>query len=150
MDHDQSLPLHGRIVPHAQQIVLHTAHWRTNGIGALQLLDTFKALASSADPDTLPQAEEPAYLTLSIEEVLDPLTRTPYAQVPGRHGRHDRHDRLPRHQGILPTPSACPTRVTEVLTADAKTEEEQERGKMVPERIQLAAFALLSIPNEEY
>ncbi|RYP36926.1 hypothetical protein DL767_003174 [Monosporascus sp. MG133] len=58
-------------LPREQQVVLHTSHWRTDGFGALQLLNAFfEAVASDVDPKSVPWKEEPARLSPSIEEVL--------------------------------------------------------------------------------
>jgi hypothetical protein len=73
-------------LPHTQQVVLHTAHWRTDGHGILHLLNAFfDALASvlSAGPDVDPAAalawgDEHARLAPAVEELLGvPDTPTP-------------------------------------------------------------------------
>lgn len=57
----------------SSELILHTAHWRTDGFGALQLLnaffDTFSAL-KDRDPVTLPWGQEVERLVPCIEEVL--------------------------------------------------------------------------------
>ncbi|KAK6078946.1 hypothetical protein SCUP234_05872 [Seiridium cupressi] len=56
---------------HTRQIILHTAHWRTDGFGALQLLNAFlEALTSNQATATIPWGEEAARLCPSIEDVL--------------------------------------------------------------------------------
>ncbi|KAI0469721.1 hypothetical protein GGR56DRAFT_686843 [Xylariaceae sp. FL0804] len=65
--------------------ILHTAHWRTDGYGALQLLDAFfKAFALGRDPIAISWGSEPARLAPSIEEVLRlPTEPTPEIKAPG-------------------------------------------------------------------
>ncbi len=65
----------------SSQLILHTAHWRTDGFGALQLLnaffDAFSALPDR-DPVNLPWGQEVDRLVPSIEEVLNlPVAATP-------------------------------------------------------------------------
>ena len=76
----------GFFLPHTQQFVLHTAHWRTDGYGILHLLNAFfDALASvlRAGPDMDPAAalawgSEHARLAPAVEELLGiPGTPTP-------------------------------------------------------------------------
>ncbi|AEO68599.1 uncharacterized protein THITE_2145716 [Thermothielavioides terrestris NRRL 8126] len=75
----------GYFLPHTQQFVLHTAHWRTDGYGILHLLNAFfDALASvlpetAADPATaLAWGEEHTRLAPAVEELLGiPETPTP-------------------------------------------------------------------------
>ncbi|KAL8382500.1 hypothetical protein RB595_006330 [Gaeumannomyces hyphopodioides] len=62
-------------LPHIGQVVLHTSHWRTDGYGGLHLLDAYFAAvadaAARAPGEPLPPfGDEPARLTLPIEEVL--------------------------------------------------------------------------------
>ncbi|KAK3995184.1 hypothetical protein QBC44DRAFT_320658 [Cladorrhinum sp. PSN332] len=58
------------------QILLHLAHWRTDGFGALQLINSFLQNLFSSLP--LPWGEEPCRLTPSIETILSlPATPTP-------------------------------------------------------------------------
>ncbi|KAI0161027.1 hypothetical protein GGR52DRAFT_156927 [Hypoxylon sp. FL1284] len=73
----------GHFLAHTQQFVLHAPHWRTDGFGALQLLNAFfDALASELDPNTLPWGDEVARLVPSIEEVLElPEKATPEIQA---------------------------------------------------------------------
>jgi len=58
----------------SSELILHTAHWRTDGFGALQLLnaffDAFSPLADQ-DPVNLPWGREVDRLVPSIEEVLN-------------------------------------------------------------------------------
>ncbi|KAA6409144.1 MAG: hypothetical protein FRX48_06697 [Lasallia pustulata] len=65
----------------SSQLVLHTAHWRTDGFGALQLLNAFLVTFSAGpdrDPDNLPWGQEVDRLVLSVEEILNlPLAATP-------------------------------------------------------------------------
>ncbi|GAW16639.1 hypothetical protein ANO14919_060740 [Xylariales sp. No.14919] len=56
----------------SSQMVLHTAHWRTDGVGAFQLLNTFfAAIAADEDPASIEWGNEFARLTPSIEDVLE-------------------------------------------------------------------------------
>ncbi|KAI1379522.1 hypothetical protein F4677DRAFT_442500 [Hypoxylon crocopeplum] len=73
----------GFFLPHTKQFILHTAHWRTDGYGALQLLNAFfEALASDLDPATVAWGDEPVRLVPSIEEVLElPEKATPEIQA---------------------------------------------------------------------
>ncbi|KAH8799828.1 hypothetical protein F5884DRAFT_686620 [Xylogone sp. PMI_703] len=63
----------------SSQVVLHTAHWRTDGIGAQQLLNAFfEQVISDQGADQLPWGAEHERLVPNIEEVLNiPLTPTP-------------------------------------------------------------------------
>ena len=58
----------------SSELILHTAHWRTDGFGALQLLnaffDAFSALAGR-DPADLPWGREVDRLVPCIEEILN-------------------------------------------------------------------------------
>ncbi|KAL2015579.1 hypothetical protein VTK56DRAFT_5212 [Thermocarpiscus australiensis] len=76
----------GFFFPRTQQVVLHTAHWLTDGYGILHLLNAFfDALACvlSAGPDMDPAAalawgDEHARLAPAVEELLGiPRTPTP-------------------------------------------------------------------------
>ncbi|KAI1775063.1 hypothetical protein F4818DRAFT_417683 [Hypoxylon cercidicola] len=69
----------GYFLPHTQKFALHAAHWRTDGYGALQLLNAFfDALASDLDPAAPSWGDEPSRLVPSIEEVLElPEKATP-------------------------------------------------------------------------
>ncbi|KAL9639044.1 MAG: hypothetical protein Q9164_001179 [Protoblastenia rupestris] len=65
----------------SSELILHTAHWRTDGFGALQLLnaffDAFSALLDQ-NPDDLPWGKEVDRLVPSVEEVLNlPNNATP-------------------------------------------------------------------------
>ena len=53
------------------EILLHTAHWRTDGIGVLSLLDVFFEFAvdpTLPDPDSLAWGEESARLAPAVED----------------------------------------------------------------------------------
>jgi hypothetical protein len=59
-------------VEKSQEVLCYTAHWRSDGIGVLQLFDAFFALAADAalpEPEALPWGEEVSRLALSIEDV---------------------------------------------------------------------------------
>ena len=62
------------------EIVGHTAHWRTDGVGVLLLIDQFFEVATNPtlpDPNTLMWGQETARLAPAIEEVADlPVTPT--------------------------------------------------------------------------
>ena len=65
----------------SSELILHTAHWRTDGFGALQLVNAFFG-AYTALPDRnpldLPWGQEVERLVLSIEETLNlPQEATP-------------------------------------------------------------------------
>lgn len=66
-------------LPRHSQIVIHASHWRTDGIGAIQVLDAFfEAAASNQDPQTLPWGLEVTRLVPSVEEALNiPTTPSP-------------------------------------------------------------------------
>ncbi|PVH99197.1 hypothetical protein DM02DRAFT_718963 [Periconia macrospinosa] len=56
----------------SQEVLCHTAHWRSDGIGVLQLLDALFSLVADAElqePEGLPWGEEVSRLALSIEDV---------------------------------------------------------------------------------
>ncbi|KAI6086085.1 hypothetical protein F4821DRAFT_260378 [Hypoxylon rubiginosum] len=59
-------------VPRSGQLLGHTAHWRTDGIGVILLLDALLAIAASssplADPASLAWGTETARLALSVED----------------------------------------------------------------------------------
>ncbi|KAI0886791.1 uncharacterized protein GGS22DRAFT_199148 [Annulohypoxylon maeteangense] len=66
-------------IPQSHELLLHSTHWRTDGLGVLLLLDALLALASTPNPPTssLPWGTEPARLTPSIEVAASiPLTPT--------------------------------------------------------------------------
>ena len=69
------------LLPGENTIILHAAHWRTDGYGALQLVHAFlNSLCEvvSGNPKAIQWGEEWRRLTPSIEEVLDiPVTATP-------------------------------------------------------------------------
>lgn len=69
------------LLPGEQRIILHASHWRTDGYGALQLVNAFLdrlCVAVNGDDMALPWGEEVRRLTPSIEEVLGlPVTATP-------------------------------------------------------------------------
>ncbi|KAF2204956.1 hypothetical protein GQ43DRAFT_453451 [Delitschia confertaspora ATCC 74209] len=69
------------LLPTEKKVLLHFAHWRTDGYGALQLVNAFldKLCWSVNDDNTvLPWGQEVKRLTPSIEEVLHlPITATP-------------------------------------------------------------------------
>ncbi|KAI2621282.1 hypothetical protein GGR54DRAFT_96437 [Hypoxylon sp. NC1633] len=73
----------GYFLPHTTQFVLHTAHWRTDGYGALQLLNAFfEALVSDLDATDAAWGDEHIRLVPSIEEVLElPEKATPEIQA---------------------------------------------------------------------
>lgn len=60
----------GYFLPHEQRVVLHTAHWRTDGFGALQLLSAFLEAITSIDTTAISWGEESVRLSPGIEEVL--------------------------------------------------------------------------------
>ncbi|KAI0431572.1 hypothetical protein F5Y09DRAFT_304475 [Xylaria sp. FL1042] len=57
-------------IPRSSELLLHTAHWRTDGIGALLLLDALLTLASEppADPASLPWGNEIDCLAPPVED----------------------------------------------------------------------------------
>lgn len=61
-------------VEKSQEVLCYTAHWRSDGIGVLQLFDAFFALTADAalpEPEALPWGEEVSQLALSIEDVAE-------------------------------------------------------------------------------
>jgi hypothetical protein len=61
-------------IPRSNKILYHTAHWRTDGIGVILLLDRFLQLAVEAnltDPASLPWGEEPKRLAPAVEDAED-------------------------------------------------------------------------------
>lgn len=61
-------------LPASNEILGHTAHWRTDGVGVLLLIDEFLELATSPtlpDPDTLMWGQETARLAPPIEDAAD-------------------------------------------------------------------------------
>ncbi|KAK3381171.1 hypothetical protein B0H63DRAFT_197390 [Podospora didyma] len=68
-------------VEHTREVVLHLSHWRTDGIGALHLLDAlFSAAVERLDPNHQQQqlhwGQEPIRLVPSVEQALN-LPATP-------------------------------------------------------------------------
>ncbi|KAI0450718.1 hypothetical protein F5B21DRAFT_528734 [Xylaria acuta] len=69
-------------VPRSGELLLHTAHWRTDGIGVLLLLDALLSLASApgelADPASLAWGTEISRLAPAVEDAacmpLEPTT----------------------------------------------------------------------------
>ena len=60
-------------LPQSNQILFHTAHWRTDGIGVLLLIDTFFDLAVSPmlpDPDSLAWGQEGSRLAPAVEHAV--------------------------------------------------------------------------------
>ncbi|KAE8146575.1 hypothetical protein BDV25DRAFT_169803 [Aspergillus avenaceus] len=60
-------------LPHRSQIILHLAHWRTDGYGALQLLNAFFescTALSTTKVEALPWGTEVERLVPSVEEAL--------------------------------------------------------------------------------
>ncbi|KAH9909483.1 hypothetical protein F4778DRAFT_711648 [Xylariomycetidae sp. FL2044] len=69
-------------VPRSGELLCHTSHWRTDGIGVLLLLDAFLAIASApgplADPVELAWGTETARLAPPIEDAANiPTHSTP-------------------------------------------------------------------------
>ena len=61
-------------LPASNEILGHTAHWRTDGVGVLLLIDMFFELATSPilpDPNTLMWGQETARLAPAIEDAAD-------------------------------------------------------------------------------
>ena len=69
--------------PDSSEILLHTAHWRSDGIGVLHLIDVLLELTSQPptaiqEPDTLAWEEETSRLALPVEMVAKiPTEPTP-------------------------------------------------------------------------
>ncbi|KAL3429580.1 hypothetical protein BDV09DRAFT_180138 [Aspergillus tetrazonus] len=62
----------GYYLPHTSQFILHLAHWRTDGYGALQLLNAFfEACALGNNPEDLPWGSEISRLVPTVEEALN-------------------------------------------------------------------------------
>lgn len=58
-------------LPRNSQVLIHASHWRTDGVGAIQLLDAyFEAVISEQDPLSLPWGLEVTRLAPSVEEAL--------------------------------------------------------------------------------
>lgn len=68
-------------VPQSGELLGHTAHWRTDGIGALMLLDALLELLVQpdlADPWSLPWGSEAGRLAPAVEDAADmPATPSP-------------------------------------------------------------------------
>ena len=61
-------------LPASSEILGHTAHWRTDGVGVLLLIDLFFEVATSLtlpDPNTLMWGQETARLAPAIEDAAD-------------------------------------------------------------------------------
>ena len=65
----EQLQLH--VLPHAGQIVLHTAHWRSDGRGLPQLLDRLLYILTHPESGSLQWGEEVSRLTISLEDAAD-------------------------------------------------------------------------------
>ena len=93
-------------------VVLNLSHWRTDGIGAFQLLDAyFQAVIDSLseEPLELPWGKEGARLVPSIEEAL----KLPRALSPEVERAAKRYlDTLEHNIGALETPYASGTGIT--------------------------------------
>ncbi|QKX55323.1 uncharacterized protein TRUGW13939_02415 [Talaromyces rugulosus] len=66
--------LTGYFLSHRQEIIIHTAHWRTDGYGAIYLLDAFlhaiKTVLDNDGPPSVPWGEEVSRLVPSLETAL--------------------------------------------------------------------------------
>lgn len=66
--------LTGYFLSHRQEIIIHTAHWRTDGYGAIYLLDAFlhaiKAVLDNGSLPSIPWGEEVSRLVPSLETAL--------------------------------------------------------------------------------
>ncbi|KAL2871240.1 uncharacterized protein BJX67DRAFT_343923 [Aspergillus lucknowensis] len=68
----------GYYLPRTSQFLIHLAHWRTDGYGALQLLDSFFGSSLNSDAENLPWGSEVSRLVPTVEEALDnPIDSTP-------------------------------------------------------------------------
>ena len=77
-------------ISESSELILHTAHWRTDGFGALQLLNAFFAafiaLPDGEDPANLPWGQEVIRLVPSIEQVLNlPIESTEQMRTAANH-----------------------------------------------------------------
>ncbi|KAI1282969.1 hypothetical protein F5Y07DRAFT_351478 [Xylaria sp. FL0933] len=66
-------------IPRSSELLLHTTHWRTDGIGALLLLDALLTLAAGAplaDPASLPWGTEIDRLAPAVEDAAGISERT--------------------------------------------------------------------------
>lgn len=75
-------------LPMTNELMGHTAHWRTDGIGVLLLLDAFLALVtkpSLSDPSQLSWGKEPPRLAPSVEEAASiPVQGSPEDKALGQ------------------------------------------------------------------
>lgn len=75
-------------LPARWEVVLHTAHWRTDAYGAFQLLNAFFVQVASAvdsPPSHLPWGQEVPRLVPSVETALDlPAVATPDVEAAAR------------------------------------------------------------------
>ncbi|KAL3461917.1 hypothetical protein BJX64DRAFT_299906 [Aspergillus heterothallicus] len=72
----------GCYLPHTSQFIIHLAHWRTDGYGALQLLDAFFESCLRAETEDLPWGSEVSRLVPTVEEALaNPIESTPEIQA---------------------------------------------------------------------
>lgn len=66
--------LTGYFLSHRHEIIIHTAHWRTDGYGAIYLLDAFlhaiKAILDNDGLPSIPWGEEASRLVPSLETAL--------------------------------------------------------------------------------
>ena len=70
--------LRSRFLPETGEVLGHTAHWRSDGIGVLFTLNAlFELVAqpSLPDGDHLPWGEETSRLSLAVEEALSLPTK---------------------------------------------------------------------------
>ena len=75
-------------LPTSNEVLGRTAHWRTDGLGVLHLLDAFLTLVTSSslpDPAGLAWGEEPARLAPAVEDAANiPLEPSPAQRVLAR------------------------------------------------------------------
>lgn len=75
-------------LPKTNELLGHTAHWRTDGIGVLILLDHFLSLVTNPSlpkPSTLPWGQESSRLAPSVEEAANmPLHPSPADEALGQ------------------------------------------------------------------
>ena len=124
-------------LPHRWEIVVHTAHWRTDGYGAFQLLNAFfTAVASVVDsvPTQLSWGEESTRLVPSVETALDlPVASTAQietvarqylatgAYLPGTVGIAYRGDLTTRPGGTRSVRLQVPKTTTAAIAAACQT-----------------------------
>jgi len=65
----EQMQLH--VLPHVGQIVLHTAHWRSDGRGMPQLLDRLLYVLTHPQSSSLQWGEEVSRLTISLEDAAE-------------------------------------------------------------------------------